>query len=228
MSIAVTVPPTRRVSTLAEDARVRRVLRPILRSWLRLHVEGADHLPDGPVLIASTHTSHADSLAIGTAAPRPVFFLGDEHLLDWPIVGRWLPDLGMVAVRRGQGDTAAMSVVTDLLAEGHAVTVFPEGSRSRDGAVHRPRSGVARMAATAGVPVVPAAVVGAAKVWPVDRWPRPRGRVTVRFGEPMDTPGTTPRQRRRFGLELHDALVELSGAPRSDSFAPAGGGQAET
>ena len=131
------------VGTLGARSVARRVIRPLLRTWLRLRVEGATHVPtDGPVLIASTHASHADSMALGAAAPRPVFFLGDRRLLAWPVLGRLLPKLGMVALRRGTGDTAAMGVLADLLGAGHAVVVYPEGSRTRDGRVYRPRSGV--------------------------------------------------------------------------------------
>lgn len=217
-----------RVGTLGMRSAARRVLRPLLRAWLRLRVEGADSVPvDGPVLIASTHASHADSIALGAAAPRPVFFLGDRRLLAMPVLGRFLPRLGMVALRRGSGDTDAMGVLADLLGAGHAVVVYPEGSRSRDGRVYRPRSGVARLAAATGVPVVPAAVVGTYDVWPTDRRPRLRGgRVHLRFGAPMTAPADTPADRRRFSRTLHDRLVELSGAPRADTFAPVGGGEA--
>ena len=70
------------------QARVTALLRPLLRRWLRLEVEGREHVPmRGPVLIASTHQSHADSPAIGTAVPRPMHFLGDRRLIDWPLLG---------------------------------------------------------------------------------------------------------------------------------------------
>lgn len=219
-----------RVGTLGARSAARRIIRPLLCLWLRLRVDGAVHVPsDGPVLIASTHASHADSMALGAAAPRPVFFLGDRRLLAWPLLGRLLPRLGMVALRRGSGDTTAMRVLGDLLGAGHAVVVYPEGSRSRDGRVYRPRSGVSRLAATTGVPVVPAAVVGTYAVWPTGRRPRLRGgRVTIRFGPAIPAPSVdTPAERRRFNLTLHESLIALSGAERADTFAPVGGGEEE-
>lgn len=221
--------PTR-VGTLGARSAARRVARPLLRAWLRLRVDGAVHVPlDGPVLIASTHASHADSMALGAAAPRPVFFLGDRRLLAWPVLGRFLPRLGMVALRRGQGDTAAMGVLAELIDAGHAVVVYPEGSRTRDGRVYRPRSGVSRLAAATGAPVVPAAVVGTYEVWPTGRRPRLRGgRVTIRFGPAIPAPSAdTPAERRRFNRTLHDTLVALSGAERADEFAPIRGGEGE-
>ena len=206
---------------------VRLTLRPMLKVWLRLKVAGLEHVPpDGAVLIASTHQSHADSIALGVAVPRPVHFLGDLRLTRWPVLGAWLPRLGMVPLRRGEADASALDVLRDLLADGRAVVVYPEGSRSRDGRVHRLRSGTARLAADAQAPVVPAAVAGIYEVWPIGHRPRLRGgRVTVRFGPAMDPPGPDPRSRRMFTDALHDTLCELSGCERADDFSPIGGGE---
>jgi 1-acyl-sn-glycerol-3-phosphate acyltransferase len=206
---------------------VRHALRPVLRLWLRLRVEGLEHVPaTGPVLLASTHQSHADSVAIGVAVPRPVRFLGDQRLLSWPLLGPLLPRLGMVPLQRGAADDGALDLLGSLLARDAAVTVYPEGSRSRDGKVHRPRSGLARLAAATGTPVVPVAVAGIYDVWPIGSRPRLRGgRVTVRFAAPMTPPADRPRDRREFNRRLHARLADLAGAEVADDFSPAGGGR---
>lgn len=205
----------------------RHALRPLLALWLRLRVEGLEHVPgDGPVLLASTHQSHADSLALGVAVPRPVRFLGDARHLSMPVLGRHLPRLGMVPLQRGQADAGALEVIGGLLHDQQAVAVYPEGSRSRDGRVHRLRSGVARLAAATGAPVVPAAVAGIYEVWPIGSRPRLRGgRVTVRFAAPMQAPADHPRDRREFTQDLHHRLAALAGVERADDFSPIGGGQ---
>jgi 1-acyl-sn-glycerol-3-phosphate acyltransferase len=215
-------------SAMVPGARslVRRALRPVLRTWLHLAVEGLPHVPDdGGVLLASTHQSHADSLAIGVAVERPVHFLGDLRLVRAPVLGPLLPRIGMVPLRRGGADAAALDVLTDLLGDGRAVAVYPEGSRSRDGKVHQLRSGVARVAARSGVPVVPTAVTGIFEVWPIGQRPRLRGgHVTVRFGPALTPPpADTPKARRAFTLDLHDAIVDLSGFAAGEGFSPAGG-----
>lgn len=203
-------------------AWLRKMGRPVVSAWLRLDVQGAEHVPpSGPALIASTHGSHLDSLALGAAAERALLYLGSERLLAWPLVGRLLPRVGMVAVRRGEGDAGALDRIHQHLKDGAAVVVYPEGGRTRDGHVYRPRSGIARLAARAGCPVVPAGVRGTAHVWPVGRPPRlRRGMVRVRFGQPMDPPAHHPVDRRRFTGRLHDHLVELSGLPRGEGFRP--------
>lgn len=205
---------------------LRHALRPMLALWLRLRVEGVEHVPDdGPVLLASTHQSHADSLAIGVAVPRPVHFLGDARHLGMPVLGPHLPRLGMVPLQRGQADAGALDVIADLLGDEAAVTVYPEGSRSRDGRVHRLRSGLARLAAATGTPVVPTAVAGIYDVWPIGERPRLRGgRVTVRFGAPLEAPGDRPRERRAFTLDLQQRLAALAGVEAATDFSPIGGG----
>lgn len=208
----------------------RLILRPILRSWLRVRALGAEHVPtEGPVLLACSHRSHADSIALALAVHRPVHFLGDLELTEAPIVGPQLPRLGMVPLRRGTADSTALDVVRALLGDGHCVVVYPEGSRSRDGKVHRLRSGVARVAAELSVPVVPAGIEGIERAWPVDARPRLRGAaVTVRFAPAFPPPADTPRTRRTFNLELQARLAELSRSEATTTFAPVRGGDAET
>ena len=211
----------------AVQARVADALRPVLRRWLDLRVEGQEHVPTaGAVLLASTHQSHADSLAIGTAVPRPTHFLGDRRLMSWPVIGRRLPRLGMVPLNRGEGDQAAMEVIAGLLARASCIVIYPEGSRSRDGRVHRLRSGLSRIAASTRVPVVPVAVAGIHDVWPIGARPRLRGgRVTVRFSAQLAPPDPTPASRRSFNLELQARLAELAGTAVADDFSPIRGGR---
>ncbi len=206
--------------------RVANTLRPILRRWLELRVEGREHVPTaGAVLLAGTHQSHADSLAIGTAVPRPTHFLGDRRLMSWPVVGRWLPRMGMVPLNRGEGDESAMDVLAALLANAACIVIYPEGSRSRDGRVHRLRSGLSRLAAATQVPVVPVAVAGIHEVWPIGSRPRLRGgRVTVRFAPQLAPPAPTAAARRSFNLELQERLAQLAGTTTAPDFSPIRGG----
>jgi 1-acyl-sn-glycerol-3-phosphate acyltransferase len=213
----------------AVQERVANALRPVLRRWLDLRVEGREHVPTaGAVLLAGTHQSHADSLAIGTAVPRPTHFLGDRRLMGWPVVGPWLPRMGMVPLNRGEGDAAAMQVLARLLADAACIVIYPEGSRSRDGRVHRLRSGLARIAAATQVPVVPVAVAGIHDVWPIGSRPRLRGgRVTVRFAPQLAPPDPSPAARRTFNLELQERLAVLAETTIASDFSPIHGGVVE-
>jgi len=211
------------------QARVASALRPVLRRWLDLRVEGREHVPTaGAVLLAGTHQSHADSLAIGTAVPRPTHFLGDRRLMGWPVVGPWLPRMGMVPLNRGEGDAAAIDVLARLLSQAACIVIYPEGSRSRDGRVHRLRSGLARIAAATQVPVVPVAVAGIHDVWPIGSRPRLRGgRVTVRFAPQLAPPDPNPAARRTFNLLLQERLAELAETTVAPDFSPIHGGTSQ-
>lgn len=201
-------------------AWLRTAARPAVEAWLRLEVEGALNVPTaGPVILAPNHRSHADVLAVGAASPRPVTFLGSEHLTRVPLLGRFLPRLGMVPVHRGRADGDAMDRCLGVLEAGAVLVVFPEGSRSRDGRVYRPRSGVARLSAATGAPVVPVGVAGTDDIWPVGGSPRALGGTAqVAFGDPIVPPADEPGARRAFAERLHAALVDLSGAPRAEGL----------
>lgn len=202
--------PTRRHPTA--PSWLCRAARPVVVSWLNLAVEGIDLIPDaGPVILASNHRSHADVLALGAAIHRPLTFLGSAHLTAVPALGRILPALGFVPIERGSADADALERCLAVLASGGALVVFPEGGRSRDGRVYRPRSGVARLAAAAACPTVPIGVRGTRAVWPVGGRPRARGAdVSLRIGDRIEAPPDRPRDRRAWTERLHHRLVELS------------------
>lgn len=200
-----------------------RLLRPAVARWLRLEVDGRSWIPaHGPVLLAATHRSHADSMAIGAALDRPVHFLGDVRLMRWPLVGPTLPSFGMVPIARGERDAQALEQVAQLLVgSGACLVVYPEGTRSRDGRVHRLRGGLARIAAATGLPVVPVAVVGTERAWPVGRPPRLRGaRTHVRFGPALAAPDPCAAERRAFSERLQAELVALAGTSAVATLAP--------
>jgi 1-acyl-sn-glycerol-3-phosphate acyltransferase len=134
----------------------------------------------------------------------------------------------MVPLNRGEGDAAAMQVLARLLADAACIVIYPEGSRSRDGRVHRLRSGLARIAAATQVPVVPVAVAGIHDVWPIGSRPRLRGgRVTVRFAPQLAPPDPSPAARRTFNLELQERLAVLAETTIASDFSPIHGGVVE-
>lgn len=171
----------------------RSALVPLAWAWLRPTVEGREHVPrTGPVILAANHLSVVDSFVIPLVAPRPVAFLAKEEYFSRPGVTGALLRAGLTAVDavpvpRGahRAARAALDVALGVLTRGRAFGIHPEGSRSRDGRLHRGRTGVAWLALASGAPVVPVGVVGTERVQPIGTWlPRPV-RVTVRFGAPL-------------------------------------------
>ncbi|MEV0681856.1 lysophospholipid acyltransferase family protein [Actinosynnema sp. NPDC050436] len=173
---------------------MKRVVAPTARLVWRPKVEGLENIPTtGPVILAPNHLSFIDSIVIPMVVPRRVSFLAKAEYFEGTGVRGALSryffgSLGHVPVRRGIGRAARASLDTAaaILAAGGAFAIYPEGTRSLDGRLHRGRTGVARMALESGAPVVPVGLVGTDQVQPVDaKLPRIRP-VTIRFGKPLD------------------------------------------
>lgn len=204
---------------------------PLARAVWRPTVEGIEHVPmSGPVLIASNHLSFADSVVLPIVAPRKVVFLAkSEYFTGTGIKGRmskaWFEGLGMVPVDRSDTRAAlnSLDIALEVLGRGEAFGIYPEGTRSRDGRLYRGRTGVAQLALTAGVPVVPVGLTGTADLQPVDAtWPR-LAKVTVRFGAPINFTGRFDgvppgRARREATDEIMDAIHALTGQERVDAY----------
>ncbi len=210
---------------------IHTVVPPVLRTLGRPRVEGLHHVPaTGGVLLASNHLSFIDSVVIPVVVPRRVAFLAkSDYFTGTGLRGAaqraWFEGLGMLPVDRDDPRAALGSLDTalEVLARGDAFGLYPEGSRSRDGRLYRGRTGVAHLALTAGVPVVPVGLVGTDRLQPVGaRFPRPV-RVTVRFGAPV-LPGArfegmpAGRARRQLTDEVMAAIAALSGQPEAGVY----------
>lgn len=207
----------------------RSLLIPLARLAFRPIVEGRHNVPRrGPVILAANHLSFIDSFVIPLLAPRTVAFLAKAEYFTRPGVGGWLTrsilgGVGAIAVPRGAHRAAQASLETalQLLSDGRAFGIHPEGSRSRDGRIYRGRTGVAWLALASGAPVVPVAVLGTERVQPIGaRLPRP-GRIIVRFGAPMTfapPTGSAGRARREVTDEIMAAIHALSGQVRADDY----------
>jgi 1-acyl-sn-glycerol-3-phosphate acyltransferase len=156
---------------------------PILKGLYRLRARGVEHVPPGGAVIACNHVSSFDPwpLAFPLWPRRFLRFMAKSELYWFPLTPL-LDAAGAFPVRRGQHDTEAIDTAVRLAREGNVVAMFPEGTRRRKGLVKRhearPRSGAARIALLAGVPLVPAAVKG------TDRLLR-LGKLSVAYGEPV-------------------------------------------
>jgi 1-acyl-sn-glycerol-3-phosphate acyltransferase len=202
----------------------RGVIAPLGRVIYRPRVEGKANVPrHGPVIFASNHLSFIDSIAIPVAAPRPVHFLAKASYFEGEGARGWLSRefflaIGAVPVHRGAGQAAldALEQQRLLLAEGRAVALYPEGTRSLDGRLYKGRTGVAFLALETGAPVVPVGLIGTDRVMPVGaKMPSLKERVTVRFGTPLNLahhgPASSGRARRLATDEIMSAIHALSG-----------------
>ncbi|MGI9600526.1 MAG: lysophospholipid acyltransferase family protein, partial [Acidimicrobiales bacterium] len=167
----------------------RRASWPLRRLWLDIETEGLANVPtSGPVVLAANHLSFLDSLVLMYETPRRVTMLGKAEYLDSPVTGRLFPAAGMIPVdRTGRGVAWSLRQALDRLADGEAIGVFPEGTRSRNGALAEGHPGVAHLALRSGAPIIPVGIIGSDRAQPVDaRLPRFGAPITARFGAPLD------------------------------------------
>jgi 1-acyl-sn-glycerol-3-phosphate acyltransferase len=171
-------------ATAAALAR-RTLWRAVLALTGGLRVEGP--APSGPCVVVANHCSHADTAVLLAALPartRPaVAAAADYWFGSRPRTALCRALVGAVPVRRDGGGSADLFATAELLRNGHIVIVYPEGTRSRDGDLARFRSGAALLAARAGVPLVPVAIVGTRDLLPAHGRLR-RTAVRVGFGVP--------------------------------------------
>lgn len=207
------------------------IVKPVAKALWRPRVVGLEHVPaTGPVILASNHLSFVDSIVIPIVVPRKVVFLAkSDYFTGSGVKGAlsraWFEGLGMLPVDRSDTMTALNSLDTalEVLARGEAFGIYPEGTRSRDGRLYRGRTGVAHLALTAGVPVVPVGLSGTEDIQPVGA-SRPRlARVTVRFGAPLnlgDRYDGVPlgRARRQATDEIMAEIAALTGQPEAGVY----------
>lgn len=186
-------------------------------------IEGTDHVPkEGGVLLASNHLSFIDSFAIPLASPRPVNFLAkSDYFTGRGVRGalsrEWFTAVGAIPVDRNSASAAqeSLDAALEVLRAGGAFGIYPEGTRSRDGRLYRGKTGVAWLALTAGVPVVPVGLQGTEDVQPVGRSMPRLAKVTVRFGTPIspdDYAGMPAgKARRQLTDDVMTAIQELTG-----------------
>jgi 1-acyl-sn-glycerol-3-phosphate acyltransferase len=158
---------------------------PLLHGVYRLDARGTENLPgNGGYVLASNHLSNFDPWPLGMPLwpARFLRFMAKSELYWWPL-RLFLGRAGAFPVRRGQRDVQAIATAVALAREGNVVAMFPEGTRRHKGLVKRfdarPRSGAARIALEADVPLVPAAVKG------TDRLLR-LGKLSVAYGPPIE------------------------------------------
>ncbi|MBR2283936.1 MAG: 1-acyl-sn-glycerol-3-phosphate acyltransferase [Ruminococcus sp.] len=158
---------------------VKFIVRIALSIAYNLHYEGRENVPEGvPVIYASNHRSNADPPLVGVGARGKHAFMAKEELFRNPVFGWLIRSLGAFPVARGKGDTGVIDTAVERLSSGRSLMIFPEGTRSKDGKVHRGHSGAALIAAKSGVPVIPVGVCFGEKL-------RFRTRITVKYGKPI-------------------------------------------
>ena len=199
-----------------------------MRTLYRVRVEGLENVPtDGPAIISPNHRSFFDSPLVMSMSPRPVVFLGKAEYMDSASTKYLFPALGMVPIKRDvkKASMAALQTAAELLRDGLLVGIYPEGTRSRDGLLHRGHAGVAHLAVMTDAPIIPVGIIGTERVQPIGaRGPRPfQPPVTIRFGEPIDPTdyryGGSRKRRQQMVDDVMASIAAMTDQQRSPDFA---------
>ena len=207
-------------------------LGPFLRVIFRPQSQGVEHVPaEGPAILACNHLSYADWLFMPLTISRRVTFVAKSEYFTTPGVKGFFQKMffagvGQVPIDRASGNAAAgaMHSAAKILGEGDLFGIFPEGTRSHDGKLYRGKTGVARLALTSGVPVIPVAVVGTDVVAPPGKTFGTLTRPQVRFGAPLDFSRYEGLENDRYVLrsvtdEIMYEIMRLSGQEYVDMYA---------
>jgi 1-acyl-sn-glycerol-3-phosphate acyltransferase len=187
---------------------------PVLYGLFRLEAHGLDRLPsDSGFVLAANHLSNFDPWPLGLPLwpKRQLFFMAKAELFN-PILGPPLRAGGAFPVRRGEADVQAVQRAVEICREGGVVAMFPEGTRQRKGIrkkfEHKPRTGSARIALNAGVPLIPAALKGTERLSRL-------AKLEVAYGDPVpvdDLDGRPHREAHQVATErLMERIYRLRG-----------------
>lgn len=193
-----------------------------LPTWLlyRVRAIGVENVPKiGPLVLAPNHFSQMDHFFIGLHLRRKIRFMAKSQMFGPPLLTYVYKHGGVFPVRRGHHDEEAFRTAFAILEQEGMLLVYVEGGRSRSSELGQPKPGIGRIALESGVPIVPVAIHGSAKV---RRWKRFRfPKVTVQYGEPLTFPVEDSASRERqleAATEVFDEVRTMYGelATRSE------------
>lgn len=167
------------------------VMRPLavalVRPAFRTKVVGRKNIPKkGAAILASNHLSALDHLVVAMATRRPIVNISKvEHFQSGRVKAWFFKQWSIIPVQRGKGDTGAMDAARKALREGKLFCIYPEGTRSLDGNLHKGHTGVARLALETRVPVIPCGMVGTFEAKPKGGKTRYFTKTAAVIGEPL-------------------------------------------
>lgn len=159
----------------------------LLRVLFRLRVKGIENIPsNGGFILCSNHLSNLDPVILGTALPRPAYYVAKDSLFRNPIFARVITILHAIPIQEKGLFRKTFKRAEELLLRGEALLIYPEGTRSKDGSLGRAKGGVGMLVSTLReIPVIPARIIGSNRALPPGAlFIRPY-QIEVRFGRPI-------------------------------------------
>jgi len=208
--------------------RFRRVAGPVARTLWNIETKGFERLPaDGAAILCPNHISFIDSVFLALSVPRNISFVGKSEYMDSWKTKYIFPAMGMIPIDRtgGSKSAAALETAARVLRKGELFGMFPEGTRARDGKIHKGRTGAARLALEIGAPIYPIGITGTDVIQPPDaKAPRPFKSCTIEVGRPVrpERYEAMPERHRALRAMIDEVMFEIceiTGVPYVNTYA---------
>ena len=162
----------------------RGLTRIIFGLFFRIKIRGQENLPpDGGFILASNHLSYFDPPLVGSWVPRQVYFMAKQELFENPLLAGVIRRTNALPLRRGTIDRVALDQCVETLKAGYVLTVFPEGTRAKEGHFLKPKPGIGMVAVRAKCPIVPTLVQGSNRLMACLLG---RNRLSITYGKPLE------------------------------------------
>jgi 1-acyl-sn-glycerol-3-phosphate acyltransferase len=191
------------------------VVAPIARTLWHIEVAGYERLPvDGPAILCPNHISFLDSAFLMLTMPRNISFVGKAEYMDSWKTRYVFPALGMIPIDRSGGEKSASALDTaaGVLRRGELFGIFPEGTRSPDGTLHKGRTGAARLSIEVGCAIYPVGIVGTDAIQPPGaKAPKPFKRCSITIGRPVRPERYSDRREPHLAWRsmIDEVMVEI-------------------
>jgi CMP/dCMP kinase len=187
-----------------------RFVKAFSRTFLKFRIEGLDHVPrSGPLIAACNHISFWDPPLVGSNFPRVMHFVAKAELFENRVFGAMLRGYNSIPIQRGLRARSGLLGAEEVLNEGGAVLIFPEGTRNKSGALMPPRAGIGRLATVTRTPVLPVRISGSNQI---RRSLRRQTLVRIVIGTPIVPPIRSEPDRAEmhsFALRVMEAIAAL-------------------
>ena len=185
----------------------RLIIKIMLHALTRWRIEGIENVPSqGPLLVVANHVSAIDPPLLGVSLGRKVVFIAKEELFRSRVVGYFIRGFGSFPVHRGKLGRNTLRQADQLLAQGLALVMFPEGTRSKNAQLQPALSGSALIALHGGVPILPVGITCTGKTKRI-AWLLSRPEIMVNIGHPFYLPSRNGKLTKVELAELTNSIM---------------------
>lgn len=177
---------------------------------MEIEVEGFENIPDKTCVFMGNHQSILDIPVIRYSTQRTLDFVAKKELAKAPLIGYWITHVKSVTIDRDnvREGMKAINQAVNNIKDGYNFTIFPEGTRSKDGKIHEFKKGSVKIATKSKAPIVPVAIKGTSACFEDSKEFVP-GKVKVIFGEAIETENISREVEKELMLRVEESVRNL-------------------